>query len=115
MGQKGDIPVRGVVALATGAAATVDASFGNYFTFTAPAGNVTLTLANVKPGHTLRLAFTQDAVGGRTITWAGQTLNAFTATNKTTPAAGANAVTIFEITGSAVNLGTADVTNKFAQ
>jgi hypothetical protein len=115
MGQKGDIPVRGVVALVTGATAAIDASLGNVFTFTFPAGNATFTLSNVKPGHSIDVIVTQDGGGGRTITWAGQTLNAFTATNKTTPAAGAAAVTVFHIVGSAVNMGTADVVNKFAQ
>lgn len=114
MGQKGDIQITGVVALVSGATATVDASQGNYFTFTAPAGNVTLTLANVKPGHTIRLEFTQDGTGSRTITWAGQTLSAFTA-GKLQPATAANSVTIIEITGRAVNLSAAAVTNNLAQ
>ena len=64
----------GAQALTSAAAVTMDLSSGGYATLTA-ATNVTLTISNGQIGLVYRLAFTQDATGGRTLTLANGTLH----------------------------------------
>jgi hypothetical protein len=57
-----------VVQLADAATITVDASQGNDFRVTL-GGNRALALANGADGQVVTFLLTQDATGGRTVTW----------------------------------------------
>lgn len=111
MGQ--EKPIQGVVQLGnvTGAV-TIDASRGNYFNG-ALTGNATLTVANVRPGHEIAVALTQNNSGGFTVLWTGaggQTINGSSAVN---PAA--NTETWLVLKGSAIDMTTADVVSNTYQ
>jgi hypothetical protein len=101
--------------MATGTV-TLDCASSNFFTGTFPAANVALVVKNLKPGQDAHFKVTQDAVGGRVFTFPlvvfpNQIIQAPTAANLQ-PAAGANAITTFELTGSAADMTTVDVTGR---
>ncbi len=82
-------------ALAPAAAGTVtaDGSIGPDWTCALPAGNITMNMQGVRPGRLLAITYTQDGVGGRTVTYAGTQAVATPGTAADIqPAAGAAAV-----------------------
>lgn len=51
------------------ATATLDAGVANRHQIQMPAGNITIAIENEKVGQEIWLEITQDATGGRTVTW----------------------------------------------
>lgn len=51
--------------------ATLDLSLSNQHYVTFPAGNITIALSNISNNQIFMVTLTQDAVGGRTVTWFG--------------------------------------------
>lgn len=53
----------------SGGTTTLDLSASNVHYITMPSGNTTIALSNVSVGQPFVIGITQDAVGGRTVTW----------------------------------------------